>query len=79
MAYTLWLEIKVEGNAMKVKWLIRGAGLTIAQACQHLGVTRAGFDYKLKHGTLRADEVIKLSALLGVDSELILNAVKGEK
>jgi hypothetical protein len=53
--------------------------LTIAQACQHLGVTRAGFDYKLKHGTLRADEVIKLSALLGVDSELILNAVKGEK
>jgi hypothetical protein len=79
LAYTLWLEIKMEDNAVKVKWLIRGAGLTIAQACKHLGVTRAGFDYKLKHGTLRADEVIKLSALLGVDSELILNAIKGEK
>lgn len=79
MAYKARAKIKMEGNAVKVKWLIRGAGLTIAQACQHLGVTRAGFDYKLKHGTLRADEVIKLSALLGVDSELILNAVKGEK
>ena len=64
---------------MKLKWMIRGAGLTIEQACRHLGVTRAGFDYKLKHGTLRADEVIKLSALLGVDGELILDAVKGEK
>ena len=63
---------------MKLKWLIRGAGLTIEQACKYLGVTRAGFDYKLKHGTLRADEVIKLSALLGVDGELILNAIKEE-
>ena len=63
---------------MKLKWLIRGQGLTIAEACKHLGITRASFDYKLKHGTLRASEVIKLAALLGVDGELILNAVKEE-
>ena len=78
MAYTAGAKIKRGGFRLELKKLIRQGGYTISAICRELGITRAGFEYKLKHGTLRAGEIIKIASLLGVDGELILNAVKGE-